>query len=377
MSVSEREGFEVVDPAAVKLACAAHWDAMFGVCYRILGDVDEAREATQHASAVAIAHPPKRIEKNWRPWLCGVARNVANDLLAKKISDRDHSVPLDSSSDRALPDQVCASDVRMDTERLVDRIRKLLGEDEKAGFDLYAKVAMGERTEKELAGEEAMSEEQLRRLRDRMRAKARQAAIAACLEGCADLAKTVDGQSDSPALLKVITAHAKDCAVCRPKRDKPLRLLRKIMTVLGVGLMTGLLRRLGGGKRILAATAVVTTVAVTAGVIMEWPDVPPFKQDQVTPIPILPAPQPTGSVVPAPPAQPPPAVEPPPAPPATEPPPVQEPPPPLSPPTATGVVGRASGTCDDEPHHVSRKDHRRAVRLPLLTGESRCIPRYS
>lgn len=60
---------------------AAHRRYLWGVCYRLTGDVSDAEDLVQATFERALRRPPADLERPWRPWLTRVATNLAIDLL--------------------------------------------------------------------------------------------------------------------------------------------------------------------------------------------------------------------------------------------------------------------------------------------------------
>jgi RNA polymerase sigma factor (sigma-70 family) len=60
---------------------------LWGLCYRMTGDADEAEDIVQKTFVRALATPPRDTSEPWRPWLVRVALNIARDRLRRRRRD--------------------------------------------------------------------------------------------------------------------------------------------------------------------------------------------------------------------------------------------------------------------------------------------------
>ena len=342
---------------------------MYRACLRILRDHDRAEDATHDAVVAAIANPPDVIEKDWGPWLCAVAQNTARQYLRRDARSRTVPLPDDLPEDDNRDER---SDERgKEIQHLLDRATGLLSEDELADFELYREVRLTGLTQEELAKKLDLPLPEVRRRRKRALRAIRDAVVAVYLaenpgsgrNRCTKPRDLATAEADSPVLRANIMSHARRCTkVCKPKREVPKKLLRRLLAAPGLGLGSGLvawLAELLTPKKV-AVAATTTLVAVSFAVLAENevpapPDLVVVPPSRTTAIPPLPAPP----LVPAPTSS-----QAPPAPPRQEPPPAP-PPPPVTPEPEPGGGGRA-----EVPPRIAHGwvEHRRLV----IDGHQRC-----
>jgi len=65
---------------------------LWGLCYRMTGNADDADDLVQETFVRAIEHPPRRTDEPMRPWLVRVAMNLSRDLLRRRRR-RDYTGP--------------------------------------------------------------------------------------------------------------------------------------------------------------------------------------------------------------------------------------------------------------------------------------------
>jgi RNA polymerase sigma-70 factor (ECF subfamily) len=70
------------DPIDASLA--THRPVLFGLCYRMTGDVATAEDLVQETFVRALTHPPADRDRSWAPWLVRVATNLAIDALRRR-----------------------------------------------------------------------------------------------------------------------------------------------------------------------------------------------------------------------------------------------------------------------------------------------------
>lgn len=114
------EGSLVFDYDGLFRQCA---DSVYRICKAILGDPDEAADATQDVFKKLLTNPPKQHADNVRAWLHAVARTTAIDHLRAMH----RFAPLDESEERADPGpspEAFALDADL-RRRLADHLRVL------------------------------------------------------------------------------------------------------------------------------------------------------------------------------------------------------------------------------------------------------------
>jgi RNA polymerase sigma-70 factor (ECF subfamily) len=57
---------------------------LWGVAYRLTGSAADAEDVVQETFVRALARPPARTDRPWRPWLLRVALNLGRDLLRQR-----------------------------------------------------------------------------------------------------------------------------------------------------------------------------------------------------------------------------------------------------------------------------------------------------
>ncbi len=70
--------------SSVEFLYQEHRRAIWGLCYRMTGSVQDAEEITQDTFVRALERPPTRTEEPWRPWLMKVALNASRDHLRRR-----------------------------------------------------------------------------------------------------------------------------------------------------------------------------------------------------------------------------------------------------------------------------------------------------
>ena len=74
--------------AAVEALFRAHQDRIYGLCLRLLGDPERAREATQDAFLIAWRRLAEyRGDGSFHAWLFGIARHLCMRAAEKKRED--------------------------------------------------------------------------------------------------------------------------------------------------------------------------------------------------------------------------------------------------------------------------------------------------
>lgn len=128
-------------------------DAVFNLCYRILGDAPEAEDATQEAFIRAYNNLDRYdTERGFKTWLLSIASNHCIDRLRKrrlKVMSLDDPLPgnlqLSLSSEQASPETIA---LRSERSEQIQALLDQLPPDDRAGIVLkywydysYAEIA--------------------------------------------------------------------------------------------------------------------------------------------------------------------------------------------------------------------------------------------
>jgi RNA polymerase sigma-70 factor, ECF subfamily len=114
------------DEAALDSIVTRHYQAVYEVTYRILGETDEAADAAQDAFIKAIAALTSfRKEASLRTWLLRIAANTARSAGRKTTSRRE--VALEPGGYEAVggPDPAQQAMVRTESERAAAALQQL------------------------------------------------------------------------------------------------------------------------------------------------------------------------------------------------------------------------------------------------------------
>jgi RNA polymerase sigma-70 factor, ECF subfamily len=114
------------DEAALDALVAEHYQAVYGVTYRILGEPDQAADATQEAFVNAIkALPTFRGEARIRTWLLRIAANTARSAGRRTTTRREVALDVDAQGHRSDSDPEAEALNRSEAQRAETALRAL------------------------------------------------------------------------------------------------------------------------------------------------------------------------------------------------------------------------------------------------------------
>ncbi|SES34937.1 DNA-directed RNA polymerase specialized sigma subunit, sigma24 family [Lentzea xinjiangensis] len=231
-----------------------------------------AEDATHTVILRAMSNLPTTFDRSLKSWLCTVAVNVARDIRRSNRRNERIVEELQKQPEQPRGDRFRAVQIRLDTERLLTRLKGLIGESYAEHVDLSTVVLLTNITERDLAKRLGLSLDTVKNRRRTGRMKVQEAAAVLSLltddrhDSCALLLRIATNREDSPELLHELRVHINRCERCKDRAKGWKRLYWSILAIPGIALCGHLADRLAeSGPRVRFA-AVATAVAV-AGIL--------------------------------------------------------------------------------------------------------------
>jgi RNA polymerase sigma factor (sigma-70 family) len=319
---------------SLALLCVTHRSLVFRTCRQILGNDEDAEDATQEVFERATRYLHGRTVEKPTAYLTRVAKNTAYEVLKRKLRTLE-TTPLleDMVPAQATPDEAEERLTLLAVQQLAEQMRPFLTAKQYKRLQTRIAEGAGRISEDEAAAALEIKQSSLHATDAHMSKILTDAAIAARFTASPTCQYIASLAHDEPsrALLKKIEAHIKTCAVCADRRVKEKRrIYETFYSVPGVlAVPTG--RTVVALKKGMIAAGLGAAACLTFAVVRTSPFTADLPTRQAAPPPVvsMTAP-PTNSLVaqaqtqaktpnvPKPPPVPKPAVNQPPAPPVSQ-----------------------------------------------------------
>jgi RNA polymerase sigma factor (sigma-70 family) len=267
------------DADTLALLCVTHRSLVFRTCRQILGNDEDAEDATQEVFVrVAKYLPGKSVEKP-SAYLRQVAQNTARDFLQRKLRALETTplvedmVPAQPTSDEAEERLTLLA-----AEQLAERMRPFLTTRQYKRLRTRIAEGAGRISGQEAADVLHMKQSSLHATDAHMSEVLTEAAVAARMTGepsCDFVARLVHDEAPSRSMWKKVEAHIETCQQCAERKSREQRRVHQALhTIPGIFLVPTKATAFAVKKAVIAA-GVGAAACLTIAVV----DTTPFATD--------------------------------------------------------------------------------------------------
>ncbi|TCO58495.1 RNA polymerase sigma factor [Actinocrispum wychmicini] len=219
------------DSETLALLCVTHRALVFRICRRILGNDEDAEDATQEVFERAARYlQDKEVEKP-SAYLTQVAHNTATDVLTRKLK-RLETAPL---PDDLVPAQATAGDAEerlalLAAEQLAEQMRPFLTAKQDKRLRIRIAAGLGRISDADAAAALGIKQSSLQATDGHMSVVFTEAAVAARMTAaptCDFVARLVSDGPPSRVMWKQIEAHTEKCEACAERKAREKRKVRE------------------------------------------------------------------------------------------------------------------------------------------------------
>lgn len=261
------------DSETMALLCLTHRSLVFRICRRILGNDEDAEDATQEVFERAARYLQGKDVEKPSAYLTTVAQNTAHDVLARKLKRLETT---------ALPDDLVPAQTTADeaeerltliaAEQLAAQMAPFLTARQQQRLRIRIAAGLGQISEDEAAAALGVKTSSLHATDARMSEVLTDAAIAARMTAaptCEFVARIVRDEQRSRAMWKKIQAHLESCEECTERKANERRKVRETLYAMPGFLVVP--TKTFALKKALVAAGVSAAACLTVAVINTSP----------------------------------------------------------------------------------------------------------
>lgn len=264
------------DADTLALLCVTHRSLVFQTCRQILGNDEDAEDATQEVFVRVAKYLPGRTVEKPSAYLRQVAQNTARDFLQRKLRALE-TTPLleDMVPAQPTPDEAEERLTLLAAEQLAERMRPFLTTKQYKRLRTRIAEGAGRISDKEAADVLRMKRSSLHATDAHMSEVLTDAAVAARMTGqpsCDFVARLVHDEAPSRSMWKKVEAHIDTCQQCAERKSREQRRVHQALhTVPGIFLVPTKAGLFAVKKAAIIAAGVGAAACLTIAVVNTTP----------------------------------------------------------------------------------------------------------
>ena len=264
------------DADTLALLCVTHRSLVFQTCRQILGNDEDAEDATQEVFVRVAKYLPGRSVEKPSAYLRQVAQNTARDFLQRKLRTLE-TTPLleDMVPAQPTPDEAEERLTMLAAEQLAERMRPFLTTKQYKRLRTRIAEGAGRISDKEAADALHMKPSSLHATDAHMSEVLTDAAVAARMTGqpsCDFVARLVHDEAPSRSMWKKVEAHIGTCHECAHRKEQEQRRVHQALhTIPGIFLVPTKATVFAIKKAAVIAAGVGAAACLTVAIVNTTP----------------------------------------------------------------------------------------------------------
>jgi RNA polymerase sigma factor (sigma-70 family) len=224
---------------SLALLCQTHRPLVFQTCRQILGNDEDAADATQEVFERVTRYLLGRTVDKPAAYLTQVAKNTAYEALKRKLKTLESTPLPDNVQEAASPDEVQEWNAVQSVKQLAEQMKPFLTSAQYKRLLLRIELGVGHISLEQVAAALKIKQSSLRATDPQLTKVLTEAAVTARMfadpRRCDFLARLVHDDSPSRALGKKIDAHVQTCKTCQDRQSvEKRRIYEAFYTVPGL-----------------------------------------------------------------------------------------------------------------------------------------------